>query len=537
VPLAAVDAEYRRQRGACSSDFRGYAAYYLVRNNLRARHSGILREHPEYSEGPARSGAHDFVGGVWAVEIPHGVGLGSQQSEYFLPLGLILSCVIMAALRFVQDAVRPSLAYWSPSDHHGWVQGMGWPPCGKTMVHWFSNARTRPASSRSERPRTTWEARWSQFALVGVALFNDWGAKFYFNALIAAGVAVVVFSSCGHAAIAGLPPIRNTRTTIGPTTARITSERSRSGNLLDHVLNNRYLWAIAVANAFVTFVRYGVGELDSQPTSNRKGSHFSSRASAGACTSTPQFREPSSAAGSRQVFKGRARAGDNLFMASRSSRSSSIAHLHGPLWTITPAHRDRVLIYGPIMIIGLHALDLVPKKAAARPGFTGFFGYVLRIGHRGNRRRLDCGPLGLERRVRDDDCVLHPDDRLQRHDALATGGEGKGRPGNRVVPSCRSQLPVWNWKLEMETGNWKLNWETGNWKLENWLLATEIHSDRSVVNGSTRVARRAGRYPGEHRDAEQRHREHREDQRIVRPYLYKRAISIASTATASTSRA
>ena len=35
------------------------------------------------------------------------------------------------------------------------------------------------------------------------------------------------------------------------------------------------------------------------------------------------------------------------------------------------------LIYGPIMIIGLHALDLVPKKAAGTAaGFTGFFGYV-----------------------------------------------------------------------------------------------------------------------------------------------------------------
>jgi len=35
------------------------------------------------------------------------------------------------------------------------------------------------------------------------------------------------------------------------------------------------------------------------------------------------------------------------------------------------------LIYGPIMIIGLHALDLVAKKAAGTAaGFTGFFGYV-----------------------------------------------------------------------------------------------------------------------------------------------------------------
>ena len=34
-------------------------------------------------------------------------------------------------------------------------------------------------------------------------------------------------------------------------------------------------------------------------------------------------------------------------------------------------------VYGPIMMIGLHALELVPKKAAGTAaGFTGFFGYV-----------------------------------------------------------------------------------------------------------------------------------------------------------------
>ncbi|MBL4892044.1 MAG: glycerol-3-phosphate transporter, partial [Rhizobiaceae bacterium] len=34
-------------------------------------------------------------------------------------------------------------------------------------------------------------------------------------------------------------------------------------------------------------------------------------------------------------------------------------------------------IYGPVMLIGLFALDLVPKKAAGTAaGFTGLFGYV-----------------------------------------------------------------------------------------------------------------------------------------------------------------
>ena len=36
------------------------------------------------------------------------------------------------------------------------------------------------------------------------------------------------------------------------------------------------------------------------------------------------------------------------------------------------------LIYGPVMLIGVHALDLVPKKAAGTAaGLTGLFGYFI----------------------------------------------------------------------------------------------------------------------------------------------------------------
>jgi OPA family glycerol-3-phosphate transporter-like MFS transporter len=50
----------------------------------------------------------------------------------------------------------------------------------------------------------------------------------------------------------------------------------------------------------------------------------------------------------------------------------------GPLWVdILALSIMGFFIYGPVMLIGLHALDLVPKKAAGTAaGFTGFFGYV-----------------------------------------------------------------------------------------------------------------------------------------------------------------
>ena len=53
-------------------------------------------------------------------------------------------------------------------------------------------------------------------------------------------------------------------------------------------------------------------------------------------------------------------------------------NLRGPLWIDYAAlFAIGFLIYGPIMMIGLHSLDLVPKKAAGTAaGLTGLFGYV-----------------------------------------------------------------------------------------------------------------------------------------------------------------
>ena len=68
------------------------------------------------------------------------MGAVSDRSnpKYFLPLGLLLSCAIMATTGLVK-AIYSSLAILiALQTLNGWVQGMGWPPCGKTMVHWFS---------------------------------------------------------------------------------------------------------------------------------------------------------------------------------------------------------------------------------------------------------------------------------------------------------------------------------------------------------------------------------------------------------------
>ncbi len=82
---------------------------------------------------------------------------------------------------------------------------------------------------------------------------------------------------------------------------------------------------------------------------------------------------------SDKVFKGRRAPATIVFMAATLLAVLAYAmNARGPLWIDQAAIiAIGFFVYGPIMIIGLHALDLVPKKAAGTAaGFTGFFGYV-----------------------------------------------------------------------------------------------------------------------------------------------------------------
>ena len=103
VPAPHIDRTYRIQRRRVFAGiFIGYAAYYLVRNNLALAIPDILRVHPEYSK--AQLGL-----ALTGLSIAYGfskflMGSVSDRSnpKYFLSLGLLLSCVVM----FVSGTVK-----------------------------------------------------------------------------------------------------------------------------------------------------------------------------------------------------------------------------------------------------------------------------------------------------------------------------------------------------------------------------------------------------------------------------------------------
>ena len=384
VPEERIDEEYKRNKmKVFLGIFIGYAAYYLVRKNFALAIPDILKEYPQYSKamlGTAMTG----------LSIAYGVSkfiMGSisdrSNPKYFLPCGLLLSCAILAFTglnKWVFESVTLLVVLMTLN---GWVQGMGWPPCGKTMVHWYSTKERGMTVAVWNVAHNIGGALVANLAFLGVMMFNDWGAKFYFNAFIAAGLAFLVFllmrdtpQSCG------LPSVEEYRDDYpeGYDAKKHEETFTFKEIFFEHILTNKYLWAIAIANAFCYFVRYGV--VDWIPTYLQEVKGYSFKESSIAWSLFEYAAIPGTIVCgwmSDKVFKGKRAPATMLFM------SLTLVfvvvywfNLSGPKWIDYVALvAIGFLVYGPIMIIGLHALDLVPKKAAGTAaGFTGFFGYV-----------------------------------------------------------------------------------------------------------------------------------------------------------------
>jgi MFS transporter, OPA family, glycerol-3-phosphate transporter len=383
LPEAQVDTSYRRLRWQVFAGiYFGYAGYYLVRNNLALAIPDILKEHAEYTKAGLGSA-------LTGLSIAYGLSkflMGSvsdrSNPKYFLPLGLLLSSAIMAAFSLTQLSLASLGVIIAFQLLNGWVQGMGWPPCGKTMVHWFSTHERGRTVSIWNTAHNVGGGLIAGFAFLGVTLFHDWRAKFYFNAGIAAAVAVAVYFLLQDTPQSrGLPPVEEYKNDY-PQGYSEADERTLGFReiFLRYVLPNPYLWAIAVANVFCYFVRYGVENWIPTYLEITKG--YSFRQSSLAWSLYEWAAIPGTIACgwiSDKWFRSRRAPATILFM-SLTLIAVVVYWLNGkgPLWIDYAALvAIGFLIYGPIMIIGLQALDLVPKKAAGTAaGFTGFFGYV-----------------------------------------------------------------------------------------------------------------------------------------------------------------
>lgn len=320
-----------------------------------------------------------------------------SNSRIFLPLGLVLAAVSMMFMIVPVQYLGAEHKEWAIflmaalNFLVGWFNGMGWPPCGRVMTHWFS-----------QKERGTWMSVWNcahnvggalvgPMAVYGAMWFGSWfyGADqqcyflvgtYLFPACVAILIAIVAYclirdtpQSCG------LPSIEEWRKDYAGTYTEKSEEVLSTREIFLTVLSNRFLWYIAFANAFVYMVRYGC--LDWAPAIlTEKGinikeagwAYFAYEIAAIPGTLVCGWL-------SDRVFHGRRALPTIIFMA-------VVAVFIFIYWQFSDNITIVLLcliaigffIYGPVMLIGVQALDLAPKNAAGTAaGLTGFMGYVL----------------------------------------------------------------------------------------------------------------------------------------------------------------
>ncbi|WP_066627068.1 glycerol-3-phosphate transporter [Clostridium magnum] len=375
LPKEKIDPAYKRYRlQVFLSIYIGYMIYYFVRSNFSLAKAYLVHEGFTKTQLGLVASALGLAYGI--SKFVMGNLSDRSNPRYFLAAGLILSGIVNLFFPITTSVTFMFVLMFL----NGWFQGMGWPPCGRTMTHWFSDGERGVKMSIWNTAHNVGGGFIAVIALIGVSMFGSWKGLFYLPALIAicGGILYIVFAKDTPQSV-GLPPIEEYKNDY-PEVKVDDREREMTGKeiLFKYVLNNKYLWYIAIANVFVYLVRYGV--INWVPTYLQEAKHFSHKDTAIAF----QIYEYAAIPGtiivgwiSDRFFSGRRAPIGIICMIGVTVgvfvywNSSSLIVINVTLAAIG------ALIYGPVMLIGVSALDMVPKKAGGTAaGFTGLFGYM-----------------------------------------------------------------------------------------------------------------------------------------------------------------
>ncbi len=258
--------------------FIGYAAFYLVRKNF----SMAIPFLDKFGIDKGELGTVLAMNAIAYALSKFLMGSVSDRSNArkFLPLGLILSALAMAFMVWPIQAfdlvTHPENKIWALmllgflNFLVGWFNGMGWPPCGRIMTHWFSL-----------HERGTWMSVWNcahnvggalvgPMAVYGAAWFGSWfygqnsdlyflAGTFLFPAAVGLLIAIVAYCLLRDTPQSvGLPSIEKWRNDYPKNYSAKSEEVLTTKEIFfKYVFNNKFLWFIACANAFIYMVRYG----------------------------------------------------------------------------------------------------------------------------------------------------------------------------------------------------------------------------------------------------------------------------------------
>lgn len=356
--------------------FFGYATYYLVRNNF----SPVQKELQE-----ALHYDKTMLGNILAATaLSYGAGkflMGAlsdrSNARVFMALGLLLTALCNFAFGMSQTY---EVHFWLWA-LNGLAQGMGWPPCGRTMGHWFSENERGLTFSTWNTSHNLGGGIAGYLAASAVAHFGGWQYAFFVPGCIAlVGAAYLLLRLRDTPQSMGLPPIEEYRNDY-PASSTTDGERELSYYelLVHNVLAHKWIWLLALANFFAYITRYSM--LDWGPTYLREikgasltGGGFSTTAlEFGGIPSTILLGWISDKLGGRRGL-----VATLCMLPILGAFTTILITPPGYLWLdFAMLFSIGFFIYPVINLITIIALDLTSKKAiGTAAGFIGLLGYI-----------------------------------------------------------------------------------------------------------------------------------------------------------------
>ncbi|MCC6696697.1 MAG: MFS transporter [Candidatus Hydrogenedentes bacterium] len=361
--------------------FFGYAMFYLVRNNF-----SVVSE-------DMQAGLHydkSMIGNILAITaLSYGVGkflMGAwsdrSNARVFMPFGLLLTAVCNFAFGATAD-YTVHLLLWSLN---GFVQGMGWPPCGRCMGHWFSEKERGLTFSTWNTSHNLGGAVAGVIAAHAAHHFGGWQYAFYVPGVLAAIGAVYLFWRLRDTPQSvGLPPIeeyRNDYTEHERIHGTLERELTYRELLVERVLTNKLIWLLAFANFFAYITRYSMLDWGPMYVREMKGATLIGGGNVifyiemGGIPSTILLGWISDRLGGRRGMVA------TLSMVPILAAFTAILFIPaGYLWLdMVMLFAVGFFIYPVINLITIIALDVSSKKAiGTAAGFIGLFGYIGRM--------------------------------------------------------------------------------------------------------------------------------------------------------------
>ena len=330
-------------------------------------------------------GVSRFVNGIWSDRV---------NPRYFMSIGLFLAASTNVFCGVAPESLGATRLAWVIGTFwiiNGWVQGMGFPPCAKSLTHWF-------APREHGVKFATWNISHSLgaglvFILNSFVVGFGWHYCFLVPAALSMSGAIFLFWALRDAPEKeGFEPVEQyyerTRGKADGSAVEaapvVDAEPEKDAgcwaNLCEHVFSNWAIWVLCWANFFVYVVRFSI--LDWAPTFLTQAKGVDLKA-AGWTTASYEifgaFGILLSGFMMDKLFRGRGAKTCFYYMLGCAGAAFLFWKFNSSNLVLNALLMSLIgfFIYGPQCLIGCVASTVATKKAAAASsGLTGLFGYL-----------------------------------------------------------------------------------------------------------------------------------------------------------------